>query len=69
MNSFWDFLWLLLWTYVLIAYLVLLFHIIGDVFRDRDLGGFAKALWLIGLIFCSVPRRADLSDRAGQGDG
>ena len=51
MNSFWDFLWLLFWTYVLIAYLVLLFRIFGDMFRDRDLGGFAKVLWTIGLIF------------------
>ena len=51
MNSFWDFLWLLFWSYVFVAYLVLLFHIIGDIFRDRDLGGFAKALWVIGLVF------------------
>ena len=48
--SFWDFFWLLIWTYVFVAYLMLLFHIFGDVFRDRDLGGFAKALWVIFLI-------------------
>jgi type VI protein secretion system component VasK len=48
--GFWDFFWLLIWTYVFVAYLMLLFHIIGDLFRDRDLGGFSKALWLIGLI-------------------
>jgi hypothetical protein len=48
--GFWDFLWLLFWSYIFVAYLVLLFHIITDVFRDRDLGGFAKALWMIGLI-------------------
>jgi predicted ferric reductase len=48
--SFWDFFWLLIWSYIFVAYLVLLFHIITDVFRDRDLGGFAKALWMIGLI-------------------
>jgi hypothetical protein len=51
MNSFWDFLWLLVWSYIFIAYLVLLFHIFADIFRDRELGGFAKALWSIGLIF------------------
>ena len=51
MNSFWDFLWLLFWSYIFVAYLILLFHIFGDLFRDRDLGGFAKALWTIGLIF------------------
>jgi hypothetical protein len=48
--SFWDFFWLLIWTYIFVAYLMLLFHIFGDVFRDRDLGGFAKALWVIFLI-------------------
>jgi hypothetical protein len=48
--GFWDFLWLLFWSYVFVAYLILLFHIIGDVFRDRDLGGFAKALWMVFLI-------------------
>ena len=48
--SFWDFFWLLIWTYIFVAYLMLLFHIFADVFRDRDLGGFAKALWVIFLI-------------------
>jgi hypothetical protein len=48
--SFWDFFWLLFWTYIFVAYLMLLFHIFADVFRDRDLGGFAKALWVIFLI-------------------
>jgi hypothetical protein len=27
-----------------------LFHIIGDLFRDRELSGWWKALWLIALI-------------------
>jgi hypothetical protein len=48
--GFWDFFWLLIWSYIIFAYLLLLFHIIKDVFRDRDLGGGAKALWIIGLI-------------------
>jgi len=48
--SFWDFFLLMIWTYVFIAYLFLLFHIIGDIFRDKDLGGVAKAAWIIGLI-------------------
>jgi ABC-type multidrug transport system fused ATPase/permease subunit len=48
--GFWDFLWLLFWTYIFVAYLMLLFHIFADVFRDRDMGGFAKALWVIFLI-------------------
>ena len=49
--SFWNVLWLILVTYLLFAYLMLLFTVIGDLFRDRDTGGFAKALWIIALIF------------------
>jgi hypothetical protein len=30
---------------------MLLFQIIADVFRDQELGGFGKALWMIALIF------------------
>ena len=43
--GFWDFFWLLIWSYCLFAYLILLFHVFADLFRDRQLGGFAKGLW------------------------
>jgi hypothetical protein len=52
--SFWDFFWLLIWSYIFVAYLVVLFHIIVDVFKDHELGGFAKALWIIGLIVAPI---------------
>ena len=52
--SFWDFIWFLFWTYVFIAYLMVMFQIITDIFRDRDLGGGAKALWFIGLLFFPI---------------
>jgi hypothetical protein len=69
--GFWDFLWLLFWSYVFVAYLILLFHIIGDVFRDRDLGGFAKALWMVFLIvapflsalICLIARGRGMAER------
>jgi len=50
MNSFWDFFWLLIWTFVLVCYLMVLFQIIGDLFRDRDLSGWWKAIWIIFLL-------------------
>ena len=34
-----------------IAWFMLLFHIIGDVFRRRDASGAKKTLWLIFLLF------------------
>lgn len=48
--SFWDFLWLLLLSYLFVAYLMALFSVLSDLFRDRDTGGFAKAVWVIFLI-------------------
>ena len=51
MSNFWDFIWLILSTFVFVAYLLILFQIITDLFRDSDLGGGSKALWLIALIF------------------
>ena len=51
MDTFAQWFWLLIWWFVFIAYLMMLFQIVGDLFRDRDLGGFGKALWLIALVF------------------
>lgn len=51
MSNFWDTVWLILMTFVLVAYLLVLFQIIVDLFRDEELGGFSKAIWFIGLVF------------------
>jgi predicted ferric reductase len=45
-----SFFWLLVWSFFFVMYLMILFHIIGDLFRDRELSGWWKALWLIALI-------------------
>jgi hypothetical protein len=52
--SFWDFLLLIFWGYIFIAYLMVMFQIITDIFRARDLGGGMKAIWLIGLLFLPI---------------
>ena len=46
--DFWDFFWLLIWWFVFIAYLMLLFQILTDLFRDHKLSGWWKALWIVG---------------------
>ncbi|NLP84655.1 hypothetical protein HF576_12415 [Microbacterium sp. CFH 90308] len=49
--GFWD---LLLWIFsifVFVAYLMVVFSIIGDIFRDHSLNGWLKALWILFLIF------------------
>jgi hypothetical protein len=50
MNSFAQWFWLLIWWFLFFAYLVILFQIIGDLFRDHELSGWWKALWINWLI-------------------
>jgi type VI protein secretion system component VasK len=49
--NFGDFFWLLIWSFFIVCYLMILFQIIGDLFRDKELSGWWKALWIITLIF------------------
>ena len=58
--DFWSYFWLLVWWFFFIAFLMVLFQIFGDLFRDDELGGFAKALWVIFLIF--IPLMEPLID-------
>ena len=67
MSNFWDFIWLILSTFVFVAYLLILFQIVADLFRDAELGGGSKALWLIGLIF--VPMFTALVYVIARGNG
>jgi hypothetical protein len=48
--SFWESFWLILELFLFFAYLIVLFQIVGDLFRDRSLGGFAKAVWVVVLV-------------------
>lgn len=50
-SSIWDLIWWFLTFFVFIAYLMALFSIIIDLFRDKKLNGFAKAAWLLFLVF------------------
>ena len=54
MSNFWDVVWLMVSTFFFVAYLVIMFQIVVDLFRDQELGGGAKVLWVIGLIFLPV---------------
>ncbi|MFC8923275.1 hypothetical protein [Cellulosimicrobium sp. NPDC057127] len=50
MDGFWDWFWLMVWWFFLIAYLVVLFQIVADLFRDKELSGWWKALWVVALV-------------------
>jgi hypothetical protein len=65
--DFWSYFWLLVWWFFFIAYLMVLFQIFGDLFRDHELGGFAKALWVLFLIF--IPLVASLVYLIARGKG
>jgi hypothetical protein len=46
----WEVFVSMFWFILLFAWIMLLFHIISDIFRDRELGGGAKAMWCILII-------------------
>ena len=54
MSYFWDAVVLMASTFFFIAYLIVLFQVIVDLFRDSEMGGGSKVLWIIGLIFLPV---------------
>ena len=49
-DSFWDFIWYTIVIFAFVAYLIVLWHIIADLFRDKAASGWAKAVWVIFLI-------------------
>lgn len=50
MDSFWDFFWFIISFFLLMAYLVVLFQILTDLFRDKSTSGVMKAVWVFFLI-------------------
>lgn len=46
LGLFWTIFILFLW----VAWIMLLFRVFGDIFRNDEIGGFAKALWSIFVI-------------------
>lgn len=51
LSTIWDAIWWFFTIFVFVAYLIALFSIISDLFRDRELSGVYKAIWLLFLIF------------------
>jgi Short C-terminal domain/Phospholipase_D-nuclease N-terminal len=49
--SFWDIIWFIIVSFAFIAYLMVMFSIIADLFRDQSTSGWAKAVWIVCLIF------------------
>ncbi|WP_024447192.1 membrane protein [Mycolicibacterium iranicum] len=50
-DSFWDYFWSMIVIFAFIAYLIILFNILADLFwRDHKTSGLVKAVWVIFLI-------------------
>ena len=49
--SFWDIIWFIFISFAFIAYLMVLFAIVTDLFRDHTASGWEKAIWIVCLIF------------------
>ena len=63
----WSWIAWFFWVFVFFAYLMVLFSIIGDLFRDSELNGWVKAIWIIFLIF--VPFLTALIYLIARGNG
>ena len=48
--SFWDVVWIVVISFAFVAYLMVMFSILADLFRDRDESGWMKAAWIVLLI-------------------
>jgi len=46
-----GFFWYLLMFFLFFIWIFILIQVIMDIFRSHDMGGFAKAIWLIFILF------------------
>ena len=50
-ESFWDIIVWFIWIFVCVAYLMALFSVLTDLFRDHTTNGWVKAIWVLFLVF------------------
>ena len=67
--SFIDIFWSMLWFFFLFIWIVILFHILTDLFRDNTLSGGVKTLWVLFLVFLPFLAVLVYVISRGQGDG
>lgn len=48
--SIWNAIWLVFVSFVFINVLMMMFAVITDIFRDKELSGVAKAAWMVSLV-------------------
>ncbi|WP_448061262.1 SHOCT domain-containing protein [Cellulomonas hominis] len=65
--TFWQSFFLVVEIFLFFAYLIVLFHIVTDLFRDHRLSGWAKAVWILFLI--AIPLLTSLVYLLARGRG
>ena len=73
--SFWDVVWFIFISFAFAAYLMVMFSILSDLFRDKETSGIAKAVWVVALIFLPfltslvylIVRGRGMAERAARG--
>ena len=45
--SFSNIIWAIVWIFFFTMYLMILFSVIGDLFRDHETSGWVKAMWIL----------------------
>ncbi|CAM5742946.1 hypothetical protein SALBM311S_08099 [Streptomyces alboniger] len=60
LGAFWTMMWIFLW----ILWIILLFRVIGDIFRDDSLSGWAKTGWTFFVIVLPYPESSCTSSPA-----
>ena len=66
--------WSILWFFLFFVWIMLIFSIFGDIIRSDDMGGGAKALWSIFVIFLPflgifaylIARGGQMADRSAK---
>jgi hypothetical protein len=66
-----DAFWTMLEFFLFIIWIIILFRVIVDIFRSRDMGGWGKALWLllvivlpfVGVIIYLIARGKGMGER------
>jgi ABC-type multidrug transport system fused ATPase/permease subunit len=69
-----DIFWTMFWIFAFVVWIWLLVYIFIDIFRSHDMGGFAKALWvifiiilpLLGVLVYLIARGGSMHERAMQ---
>lgn len=76
MDSFWEYFWLVFACFAFAAYVMILFSILTDLFRDHRTSGWAKAVWvfflfvlpIIGEMVYLIARGRGMVERSARAD-